>query len=159
MAYPKGCCVAHSEVQLFHSVPLTEVDAVLKEGLAASSAFDDLDLDMRQGVVFCWLCQEHDKMWGKNPDYVYLGVTVDQDRCRVAEMDFASIAMMYRQGSGGKPVNIEAARLLAELYQVTSVPLSEYQEGMLWTPEVLVKGDIEPGCVRQAQALSDQQEG
>ena len=151
--------MAYSEIQLFHSVPLTEIHAVLKEGLTASSAFDDLDLDMRQGVVFCWLFQEHDKMWGKNPDHIYLEVTVDQIRCRVAEMDFASIAMMYRQGSGGKPVNLEAARLLAKLYQVTSVPLSEYQEGMLWTPEVLVKGDIEPGCVRQAQALSDQQEG
>jgi len=145
--------MAHSEVQLFHSIPRTDIDAVLREGVKASSAFDDLDLDLRQGVVFCWLCKEHDEMWGKNPDYVYLEVAVDQDRCRVAEMDFASISMMYRQGSGGKPVHLEAARLQAELYQVTSVPLSEYREGMFWTLEVLVKGDIEPACIRLAHAF------
>ena len=56
--------------------------------------------------------------------------------------------MMYRQGSGGKPKNEKAARLLAEVYQVTSVPLSDYIEGMFWTPEVLVKGDIAPDCIK-----------
>ena len=75
-------------------------------------------------------------------------MTVDQDRCRVAEMDFAGIAMMYLQGSGGKPRNEEAARLLADVYRVTSVPLSDYTEGMFWTPEVLVKGDIDPDCIK-----------
>ena len=42
----------------------------------------------------------------------------------------------------------EAARLFAEAYRVTSVPLAEYVEGMFSTPEVLVKGDVGPECIR-----------
>lgn len=132
------------KVRLLHSVPRANLESTLKEGLVASSAFDDLGLEMRRGVIYCWLRPEDDKMWGKNPDYAYLEVTVESFRCRVAEMDFASIALMYLQGQSGKPKNPEAAALLARLYEVTSVPLSEYCEGTLWTPEVLVKGDIPP---------------
>jgi len=62
-------------------------------------------------------------------------------------MNFASIAMIYRQGSGGKPKNEEAALLLAELYRITSVPLSDHALGMFWTSEVLVKGDLDPDCI------------
>jgi len=123
-------------------------EAVLAEGLRATSDFDDLGLKLRQNVVYCWRHKEDDKMWGTNPDYVYVEATVGEDRCRVAEMDFASIALMYLQGSGGKPKNAEAARLLAQVYQLTSAPLSEYVEGVFWTPEVLVKGDISPDCLR-----------
>jgi hypothetical protein len=55
---------------------------------------------------------------------------------------------MYLQGQGGKPINPEASRLLAELYEATAVPLTEYRPGMFWTPEVLVKGDIGPESIR-----------
>ena len=104
---------------------------------------------MRRDVVYCWLRKEDDKLFisGQRIDYVYVEVTVDQDRCRVAEMDFASIAMMYFQGSR-RPKNEEAAQLLAQVYQLTSVPLSDYVEGIFSTPEVLVKGDINPSCIR-----------
>jgi len=132
------------KVKLLHSVPRANLESVLKEGLKASSSFDDFGLEMRRGVIYCWLHPEDDKMWGKNPDYAYLEVTVEPSRCRVAEMDFASIALMYLQGQNGKPKNPEAVALLAKLYEVTSVSLSEYREGILWTPEVLVKGDISP---------------
>ena len=118
-----------------------------KEGMRAVSEFDDLDLEMRKGVVFCWLQKEDDRMWGKRADYVYVTVTIEEDRCTVAEMDFASLSMMYRQGSGGRPKNHEAVRLLAELYRTTSVPLSRYKEKMFSTPEVLVKGDIGPESI------------
>jgi len=135
-------------VNLLHSVRKTDLDSVLATGLRTASDFDDLGLELRQDVVYCWLRKEDDKMWGTNPDYVYVEATVDEDRCHVAEMDFASIALTYLQGSGGKPKNAEAARLLAQVYRVTSVPLSEYVEGILWTPEVLVKGDIAADCLR-----------
>ena len=131
-------------VRLLHSVPRSKIQSVLREGLKASSAFDDLGLEMRCGVVYCWWCQEDDKMWGRNSAYAYLEIAIDSSRCCVAEMDFASIALMYLQGQGGRSKNAEAAALLARLYEVTSVPLNEYREGMFSTPEVLVKGDISP---------------
>ena len=136
-------------VQLVHSVHKSHIDMVLTNGLKAISAFDDLGLEMRRGVVFCWLRREDDKLSlsDQRNDYVYVEVTVDRDRCRVAEMDFASIAIMYLQGSR-RPKNEEAARLLAQVYQLTSVPLSDYFEGIFSTPEVLVKGDISPDCIR-----------
>ena len=136
------------QVSLLHSIHKSNVDQVLRNGLKATSSFDDLGLEMRRGVVYCWLKKEHDKMRGQRAGYGYVQVTVDKSRCRVADMDFISIAMMYLQGSKGKPKNEEAAQLLADLYRVTSVPLSEYTEGMFWTPEVLVKGDIDPDYIR-----------
>jgi len=136
------------QIRLLHSTHKSNIDQVLRNGLKATSSFDDLDLEMRRGVVYCWLEKEHDKMWGQRANYVYVQVAVDKNRCRVADMDFISIAMMYLQGSKGKPKNEEAAQLLADLYRITSVPLSEYTEGMFWTPEVLVKGDIDPDYIR-----------
>jgi hypothetical protein len=129
-------------VRLLHSVPRTQLDTILRDGLQAQSAFNDLRLEMRRGVVYCWLRPEDDKMWGGKPGYIRVEITVDASRCRVAEMDFASIALMYLQGQGGKPRNPEAAAILTRLYEMTSVPLSQYRKGMFWTPEVLVKGDI-----------------
>jgi len=139
------------QVRLLHSVPASQLNCVLQEGLKATSEFDDLGLEMRRGVVYCWLRKEHDRMWGQRPDYVYVEVTVDEDRCRVAEMEFSSLAMMYIQGAG-RPKNERAARLLAELYEVTSLPLADYREGMFSTPEVLVKGDLRSDCIRPVQS-------
>ena len=135
-------------VRLLHSVHESNIDSVLENGLKATSSFDDLSLEIRRGVVYCWLRKEDDKMWGKRTNHVYVEVLVDEGRCRVAEMDFASIAMMYLQGSGGRPRNEEAAHLLAEVYRVTSVPISDYTQGMFSTPEVLVKGDIDPHSIK-----------
>jgi len=143
---PEGECHMGKRVKLVHSRHRSRLEEVLRDGLKATSEFDDLGLEMRRGVVYCWMRKEDDKMWGQKPDHVYFEVTVAEDRCRVAEMDFASIAMMYLQGDR-KPKNAEAAGLLAQVYKVTSVPLSDYTEGRFWTPEVLVKGDIDPECI------------
>jgi len=89
-------------------------------------------------------------MWGNNADYAYVQATVDRSRCRVADMEFSSLAMMYLQGSGGRPGNTQAAALLAKLYELTSVPLSDYRGGMFCTPEVLVVGDIGAECITLA---------
>ena len=130
------------DVHLLHSVPRAKLPDVLRQGLKASSRFDDLGLALRRGVVYCWLSAEHDKMWGRDPAYVYVEVSVDPARCRVADMEFSSMALMYREGQGDKPKNRRAADLLARLYEETSIALDEYSDGMFWTPEVLVRGDI-----------------
>jgi hypothetical protein len=102
---------------------------------------------MRKEVVYCWLKKEHNKMWTNNTDYIYFEVIVNAERCRIAEMDWIGFAMTYRQGSL-KPKNEEAARLFAEIYRVTSVSIPEYHDGLFFTPEVLVKGNIDADNVR-----------
>jgi hypothetical protein len=138
------------QVSLMHSVPRSRLAEVLQTGLRAGSEFADLGLEMRRGVIYCWLRREDDKMssGGQRADHTYVEVTVDEERCTVADMEWSSLALMYLQGQGGKPRNPEASRLLGELYRATAVPLSEYRPGMFWTPEVLVKGDVPPEFVR-----------
>ena len=145
-----GLEVMGKQVSLIHSVPKSRLAEVLNDGLKAISEFADLGLEMRKGIVYCWLRKEDDKMSfnDQRTNYAYDEVTVGEERCTVADMDLSSIALMYLQGSGGKPRNLEASQLLAETYRVTAVPLSEYRPGMFWTPEVLVDGDIPPDCIR-----------
>lgn len=139
-------------VRLLHSIHKSKLAEALSAGLKAASEFPVLGLEMRRGVVYCWLDKADDRLGsgGQRADFVYLQVEVDQDRCLVADMDLITLAMMYHQGSGAKPKNPEASRLLAEAYRVTAVPLSEYTPGMFCTPEVLVRGDIAPECIRMA---------
>ena len=85
--------MASDSVGLLHSVPRSRLDVVLRDGLLASSDFHDLGLGMRRGVVYYWLRREDDKMWGDDPDYAYLSVTVDGSQCRVADMEFCSISL------------------------------------------------------------------
>ena len=136
------------QVVLYHKAPRVDLDEILRVGLLSRSGFDDLDIEMRRGVVFCWHKTEDDKMWGNDPERVYLEVTGDSERCRVAEMDLAGVAMMYRQSLKQPPNAAQAARLLAEVYEITSVALSEYVPGMFFSPEVLVAGAIEPSSIR-----------
>jgi len=137
-------------VRLFHSVPTAVLPQVLAQGLRATSEFPDFDLVLRKGVVYCWLRPEDEKMssGGQRPDHVYVEVEVEEDRCVVADMEWISLAITYAKGFGGRPKNAEAAKLLARLYEVTAVPLSQYVSGMFFTPEVLVRGDIGPGLIR-----------
>ena len=141
------------QVCLIHAIHKSMIGQSLRVGLRTVSEYDDLNLDMRCGVVYCWLRKEDDKMsgGGQRADFVYLEVTVERERCVVADMEWSSLALMYKQGQG-RPQNMEASRFLAELYRVTAMPLSEYVEGAFWTPEVLVKGDIPPESVRLAES-------
>ena len=138
------------QIRLIHTIHKSKVEQALKVGLQAVSTYDDLNLDMRCGVIYCWLRKEDDKMsqGSQRPDFVCLEVMVEKERCIVADMEWSSLAMMYKQGAK-KPQNMEASRLLAELYRVTAVPLSEYTNGTFFTPEVLVKGDISPESIRE----------
>ena len=65
-------------IQLLPALPRSELDAVLRAGLRAASAFDDPGLDMRRGVVSCWRRPEHDKMWSDDPAYVRVEVSVSR---------------------------------------------------------------------------------
>jgi len=58
------------------------------------------------------------------------------------------MAMMYKynpkiKGIAKKTVNPKAEKLFIRLYNVTAVKPCDYHEGMHFTPEVLVKGDIQ----------------
>jgi len=131
-------------VTLVHSVHRDNLDEVLRTGLKAASDFPDMGLEMRRGVVYCWLRAVDDKFSsnGQRQDHVYVEVNVDEDRCVVADMTYITLAMMYQAGQMSKPKNPEAARLLTELYKATAVPVSEYLPGMFDAPEVLVRGDV-----------------
>ena len=138
------------QVRLIHSLHQSKLQEALQSGLRAGSDYDDLGLDIRQNTVYCWLRKEDDKLSsnGQKPEHVYLEITVDEDRCTVAEMDFASLALMYRQGQRGKPKDERVAALFGDIYRLTSVPLCDYKPGVFWSPEVLVKGEVEPECIR-----------
>ena len=73
-------------------------------------------------------------------------VWVEPSRCLVADMDLIGLALMYKQGSSKTLQNNEATELLAQVYQITSLPLTSY-DGRFFTPEVLVKGNIEPSLI------------
>jgi len=136
-------------IRLVHSVPCEHLPSALKNGLKAHSAVSDLDTELRCNVVYCWLRVEDDKLSssGQRSGYTYVEVTVATSRCIVADMEWSSLALMYHQGQG-RPSNPRAAQLLAELYEATAVPVFEYKPGMFFTPEVLVKEDIEPEALR-----------
>ncbi len=78
---------------------------------------------------------------------------MDENDCIVASMDYISFAMMYKYGGakhGGMniPLNETASELFVKLYDTTAIPLSQYRDGNLFSPEVLVKGSISPENIR-----------
>ena len=89
--------------------------------------------------MYCWLSPRDQKIFSE--DEVCLEIQIDENRCTVAEMDYISLAMMYKYGGrnyGGKnfPVN-----------EVTSLPIKQYDDNF-FTPEVLVKGHILPENIK-----------
>ena len=138
------------QVQLIHCIHRSRVDEALRSGLKARSDFDDLGLDIRRNVVYCWLDEDDDKLsaGGQRPEHVYIQVTVDVERCVVADMEFSSLALMYKQGQGSKPKDQRVSALFAEVYALTAVPLCDYAPAMFFTPEVLVQGDVGRECLQ-----------
>ncbi len=131
--------------KVYHFTDKNNMEQIPREGLKASSRYENFT-GMRSNVVYCWLDPEHQKIFsGKN---VCLEISIEEELCTVAEMDYISMAMMYKYGGaeyGGKniPVNPEASELFVRLYEVTSLPLPQYQDNF-FSPEVLVEGDIKP---------------
>ena len=76
-------------------------------------------------------------------------ITVDENDCIVANMDYISFSMMYKYGGakyGGMniPINERASELFVKLYETTAISPSQYKDGNLFFPEILVKGNIKP---------------
>jgi len=131
-------------MELFHFTDKANMDSVLQYGLRASTSYE-IFTPIRKNVVFCWLRREDNKLL--NDSQICFRINVDPERCLIADMDYISMAMMYKHNPGGegtvkKPVNPKAEKLFTQLYKVTAVKPRDYHEGMHFTPEVLVKGDI-----------------
>ncbi len=137
-------------VKLYHYTKKENLDRILKEGLLPTSRYETFT-KLRENVVYCWLSPDDQKLF--HEDEVCLELCVSEDRCIVAEMDYISLAMMYQYGgakNGGKniPVNKEASDLFIKLYETTSALISQCERDNYFTPEVLVKGKIEPEAVQ-----------
>lgn len=142
-------------MKLYHYTKKENLDNILAEGLIASSRYESF-MELRKNVVFCWLYPDSQKIF--DDDSVCLEITVDENSCIVAEMDYISFAMMYKYGGakyGGKnvPVNLQAAELFVRLYEVTAIPIAEYADNF-FSPEVLVKGNIDAKYIKIYQQES-----
>lgn len=136
-------------MKIYHYTSKTNLENILVDGLKASSKYEALT-ELRKGVVFCWLSPDDQKIF--NNDEICLEITIDDSLCTVAEMDYISFAMMYKYGGekyGGKniPINHKASDLFVQLYETTALPISDYNDNF-FTPEVLVKGSVNPQNIK-----------
>lgn len=135
---------------VYHYTDKTNLDSIMQSGLKATSRYESFS-ELRKNVVFCWISPSDNKIF--SDDTICLEVTVDENDCIVASMDYISFAMMYKYGGakhGGMniPLNETASELFVKLYDTTAIPLSQYRDGNLFSPEVLVKGSISPENIR-----------
>ena len=132
-------------MQLYHFTDKSNKESILENGLNTSTKFE-IFTPIRENVVFCWLNIKDNKI--KKNNQIWLKVNVDEERCLIADMDYISMAMMYNEkyakedGIAKKPVNQKAESLFVQLYEATAVKPQNYYNGMHFSPEVLVKGDI-----------------
>ena len=132
-------------MELFHFTDIANKDNILKNGIKASTKYE-IFTPIRENAVFCWLNKKDNKLI--NDNQICFKIDVDTDRCLIADMDYISMAMMYKynpkgEGIAKKPVNPKAENLFVQLYEVTAVKPCDYYDGMHFSPEVLVKGDIQ----------------
>ena len=136
-------------MKLYHYTNRANLNKILKEGLKASSRYESFT-DLRKDVVFCWLSPKDQKIF--SDDEICFELTVEDSLCTVAEMDYISFAMMYKYGGakyGGKnlPVIHKASDLFVQLYEITALPISDYDDNF-FTPEVLVKGNVDANNIK-----------
>jgi len=132
-------------MELFHFTDAANKKSILRNGLKASTRYE-VFTPIRENVVFCWLKKEDNKIAKNNQ--ICFRVNIDAKRCLIADMDYVSMAMTYKYNPKGediakKPVNPIAERLFVQLYETTAVKPCDYYDGMHFSPEVLVKGDIQ----------------
>ena len=133
-------------VKLYHYTKKSNLESIMNEGLSPASRYESFS-NLRENVVYCWLSPDDQKIFSS--DDVCLEISVDEQLCVVADMDYISLAMMYKYGGskyGGKniPKNLEASDLCVKLYEATSTSILNCNKDNYFTPEVLVKGKIEP---------------
>ncbi|MCL1952538.1 MAG: hypothetical protein FWF60_06885 [Oscillospiraceae bacterium] len=132
-------------MELFHFTDKANMKNILKKGLKASTKYE-IFTPIRENVVFCWLKREDNKLLSDNQ--ICFKINVDAERCLIADMDYVSMAMMYKynpkgKGIARKPVNPRVENLFVQIYEATAVKPCDYYDGMHFSPEVLVKGDIQ----------------
>ena len=132
-------------IELYHFTDISNKEDILKNGLKAATKYE-IFTPIRETVVYCWLKLEDNKIYKENQ--ICFKVNVNEERCLIADMDYISMAMMYKYGSQvgnavKKPVNANAENLFVQIYEVTAVKPCDYYDGIHWSPEVLVKGDIQ----------------
>ena len=137
-------------MKVYHYTDKANLDSIMTQGLITTSSYESFT-HLRKDVVFCWLSPSDNKIL--SDDKICLEITVDENDCIVASMDYISFAMMYKYGGakyGGMniPINETASVLFVKLYETTAIPLSQYKDGNLFSPEVLVKGNITPENIR-----------
>ncbi|MBQ3549723.1 MAG: hypothetical protein IJA41_01990 [Clostridia bacterium] len=137
-------------MKVYHYTDRANLDSIMHNGLKTTSRYESFT-ELRKDVVFCWLSPSDNKIF--SDDTICLEITVDENNCIVASMDYISFAMMYKYGGekyGGMniPINERAAELFVKLYEITAIQLSQYKDGNLFSPEVLVKGTITPENIR-----------
>ncbi len=135
---------------VYHYTEKSNLENIMKNGLLANSRYETFT-ELRKNVVFCWLSPSDNKLF--SDDTICLEVTVNAEDCVVTSMDYISFAMMYKYGgkkNGGMnlPKNDTASELFVRLYEATAIPLADYEEGNLFSPEVLVKGNISACNIR-----------
>ncbi len=136
-------------IKVYHYTHKNNVDKILKEGLKATSRYEQFT-KIRKDVVYCWLSPNDQKIF--SDEDVCLEITVDENRCLVADMEYISFAMMYKYGGkkfGGKNflINPQASDLMSKIYEITTLPITHYDNNF-FSPEVLVSGDILPNCIK-----------
>lgn len=139
------------KVKLFHFIEKDKLKDVLQNGLKPEKPAYVLDSEIRKKpAVFCYL-QPEDDLWGlgESDNYVLLQVWVDPRLCTVA--DQALFFEGWRWMNGGNPAqqNREKAIEFVKEYDQQALPLKIYRQGMLKSPEVLVRGTIPPGEIRE----------
>ena len=128
-------CIDETKEQVRRDTGLSVTDAQVERVLAGKSCSMDEDARNIKLLLFFLM-----KLFAEAD--VCLKITVEEDRCTVAEMDFISLAIMYRYGGaecGRKniPVNPKDSVLPAGLYSVTVLPASRYR--IFFTLEFLVR--------------------
>lgn len=135
-------------IKLYHFTEERNVAGILKNGLIPRSRYETFS-PIREGVVFCWLSPNDNKLSINNP--VCFEVNVNENLCMIADMEYVSLAMMYKYG-GEKygvlktPINNKASDLFIKIYEITATTINKYNN-YFFTPEILVKGKISPNDI------------
>lgn len=140
-------------MKLYHYTKQKNIESILKTGLKAHSNYKNMNADLRLKVLYAWLFPEHDVMgYSNDDDYVLLELEVDEARCIVANMDYISAAYVNSKvgNDGGKELSI----MMTNEYEESSVLPKDYINGLFRTPEVIVKGDIQPPEIRIVKKTS-----
>ena len=82
-------------MELYHFTNIENKESILANGIKAFSKYEIFS-SIRKNVVYCWMKKEDNKIPVKNQ--ICFKVSIDEGRCLIADMDYVSMAMMYKHG-------------------------------------------------------------